>query len=526
MKKTNKIIIVSLKFIRPLVSVWVIVGYYRLLSYLYLESFIGLPVLVLMFLPAVLAECAASSIMREETPVKLWPERIWDRISLSLRIFFWAALFIFWLVIMSMPEDRLYLRLIYNVFFPNIMLIYAASSYLTIAVALLWMTSYWYLTYRMKKFRVFNSFVLPGLLTFMLFYYFYGYGGLGRCGEKRIIKQPGVTIFYSRTDFPREDYFHHKNWTGIFSLYPRDLFLDAERGCLYAVYAKTFGSSIEKQYPNLLKIDMANKQTDYRTGHYIRSASAHTDTIISAPWYENTIFEIDKDTLETLRQIPVRLGLEGWEALSIYHDTGTSSIYLTTDVSAGIFRYDYDSGDLLAEWIPEGMRPGALLWNFRPYKEMGTVFVTGSHLPSDIYEIEMETLSIKRSLDMNTPGGSALLLDEIGKNLYFQDGHSDRLYEIDIENLEVRRQLKGSAYSQKMYLDRSRSMIYILSYLKGKLIAVDMNTGRRSWQVRVGGKPAGMAVSGDSIYINSMSGIIKVDLNTVLQEYRQHNSSG
>jgi outer membrane protein assembly factor BamB len=59
------------------------------------------------------------------------------------------------------------------------------------------------------------------------------------------------------------------------------------------------------------------------------------------------------------------------------------------------------------------------------------------------------------------------------------------------------------------------SRVYILSYLYGSLISIDDNTGKQIWKVKVGAKPRGLVLRGETAYVNSRSGIVKVSLEDV-----------
>jgi len=96
-----------------------------------------------------------------------------------------------------------------------------------------------------------------------------------------------------------------------------------------------------------------------------------------------------------------------------------------------------------------------------------------------------------------------------------QDGDSSRLLEIEADSLEVSRMFRTSAHARSITIDRKREALYVLSFMHGTLTAVDIKTGSKIWTIKTGGKPGGLCIDGDSLFVSSRRGILRIDLDTV-----------
>jgi hypothetical protein len=110
---------------------------------------------------------------------------------------------------------------------------------------------------------------------------------------------------------------------------------------------------------------------------------------------------------------------------------------------------------------------------------------------------------------------TALVLDDDRDLLYYQNGCFRQLYQIDTKTFEVRRTFSGEGHARCLRLDPRRNCIYVLGYFSGTVFPVDLDTGKRPWTVRVGGLPHGMDLQQDTLWVNSMFGVLQLDLETI-----------
>lgn len=513
-------------FMLPITSVWMILLYLRILNYCNCRGIVSNWILFFLFIPVIFFESLTGSLILHQRPIRLWPGECKTRILLSGKILFWFFIFLFWVI--ALPADTKGMELLNSVVVPLSWLVYRAESYLTIVAFILWMAVYYFITVKKRKFKIFNSLILPGILTYVLYCHFYYFGGVGECSPDKVSRQKGVEIFYGVKDFPKENYLHYTCWTKISRLFPMEIYVDTLQNAIYANYAKTHGKLSDKKTPNLLRIDLKTKKTKYVVSYYIRTFSANTATILVSPWFVGKIYELSKKDLSVIRTFPVQSDIDHWEATSIYHDPDKDYVYIATNIYARLFKYDYKTGMHMNHIAPRDIKYGGAMWNLQVSDKTGLMYVIALLSEDDVFEIDPETLDIRRRLDLSGYGGSSLglggsslKLDDENGLLYFQDGGTDKLYEIDIDSFKVKRVLKGEMFAQRMHIDKKRKALYILSFLYGNLFALDLETGKRRWSIKVGGKPGGLAICNDTAYVNSMAGIVKIDLETVWREFKK-----
>lgn len=519
------------QFIFPFVSVWLVIFYFRIL--INYHDIISNWLWSFFFIPVIFFESLSSSLFLQEKPIRLWSKEYKNRILLLGRIIFWYGLFLVWAVFLpnSIYMDK---SLIVEVFSSQILKlllhVYIAESYITLLAFILWVALYYFITVKKRKFRIFTSLILPVGISGIMYYHFYYFGGVGECSPSRVSSQKGVEIFYSKEDFPKINYSEEQDWIKINSPFPRDIYIDTEQNVLYANYGNTFDKSAQskaqaKKIPNILRIDLETKETKYFSGNFIRAMSAHTSTIFVSPLFERKIYELSKKDLSVIRTFPVQVDMEYWEIMDIYHDPKRDYIYVANEINVAFLKYDYKTGKLIDHIYPEGTRFAGGMWSMVLSEKTGMIYIITYFADQDIIEVDPETLDVNRTLDVNNygvfAGVSSLELDDEKGLLYLQNGGSNKLYEIDLENFKIRRVFKGEVHARRMLIDKKRNVMYINSFYYGKLVALDLEIGKRVWTVRVGGKPYGLALNNDILYVNSRAGIVKIDLEAVWREYSE-----
>ncbi|MFC2091413.1 YncE family protein [Elusimicrobiota bacterium] len=519
-----KILIYLYYFIFPFISVWLIMFYLRFLVYLNQYRHFNDWVLVLMFVPAVFLEVIFSKLFLKGKSAG--PRHTsGGKVFLSIRLIFWSLLFLVWVIIM--PSDykiSQWLDFFHFSLIPMFAMVYIAEYYLSFIMLGLWMYIYIIFTVRKRKIRHFTCLWLPAIFSYMLFYHYYFLGGIGDVSLSKISSQEGVEVYYTRDDFPKDNYSHFIDWKTI-DRFPRDIFIDEKENALYVNYANTYagGAQYRRKLPYLLRIDIPTKETRYIYTKFVRTMNVGPAGILVSPMFDYEINELDKKDLTVKRIFEAPLDIERWETISIHHDIRRKAVFLTNDMRAILFKYDYESGKLVNAREFFNIRYGGTLWNIQVSDKTGKLYVSAFGGKNDIYEIDTESLRVLRTKDLVSYGVSSLKLDDSAGILYAQDGGTDRLFEIDIDSFRVRRILRGEVHSRRMFIDRKRNAIYVLSYFYGRLTGVDLRTGRHIWSIKTGGKSYGLDISGDTAFINSRRGIIKIDLNRVWQHYHEMN---
>lgn len=515
----------------PIISIWLIIAYYRKVSHYNLYHEVSSWIVILFFIPVAVFEVFSSAVFGDKRPIKFWPEKINERVFLTGRIVSWLFLFYFWVIKIPGSENPVkYVELaVANVMtVPILMHAYRAESYLSVSALIIWFALYYIITVRKKIFRFVTVFILPVLLTSGLYYHFYYMGGIGEASAEEIESQKGVEIFYTKRDFPRENYSHYYYFCEINSTFPRRLYVDPEQEAIFVNYGNTFNKSVNERIPNILRIDLNTKETKYFLGRFIRAFSARTDSIYVSPFHENWIYELDKKDLSVIRKIPIQVDIYPWEVMDIYQDEKNGYIYVANEINPGLFKYDVNSGKLLGSSRLEDHVYGGSIWNIRTSYRTGKLYVITYMTGQDLLEIDPHSFEIERKLDLGIQGmlsltATELLLDDERGVFYIQHGGLNDLYEVDMKSFKVIRVLDGEVHARCMALDKKRDIIYISSFFYGKLIALDIKTGKHLWEVKVGGKPYGLDLYVNELYVNSRAGIVKIDLNTVWNEYKKGN---
>ncbi|MFC2091216.1 YncE family protein [Elusimicrobiota bacterium] len=253
--------------------------------------------------------------------------------------------------------------------------------------------------------------------------------------------------------------------------------------------------------------------------------SAHTDTLLVSPWHEYKIYELDKNDLTVKRHFSTQTDIYPWETMGIYHDDNKGYIYVSNEINPALFKYDYATGKLSGRIIIDNIKYGGSIWSLTTSKTTGRLYVITYMAGQDLVEIDPDKFEITRTLDLNIYGllslaASTMIIDDDNGLLYIQHGGRNSLYEIDLETFKIMRTLEGEVHSRGMILDKKRNVIYINSFFYGKVIALDISSGRQSWELKIGGKPYGITLHEDSLYTNTRAGIIKIDLDTVWRDHR------
>ena len=471
-----------------------------------------------LFLPIVFFEILFSKIFKKEK--SFFPKNLSQKIFLIVRIIFWAVIYFLWAVFMPISkDDRLWLEFFHFSFVPMTLMVLIAENFLSYIAGIVWFLVYYFLTVKKKLFRLTTSLFLPILLVGGLFYDYYFIGGIGKLSDKDIEAQNGVEIIYKKEDFPDENQADYYWFQKELFTCAREIHFDKKRNSLYTNYASTYGDSSGIKAPSILKIDLNTKKTIYYKSYYSRTFFPTEDTILTLPWFDYKIYEISKDDLSLIREIPAQTDLWPLEILNLYVDSKKKYIYVFNDMRPAIFKYEYKTGKLLKYVVFWNLKYSGCVWNPQFDEENKKIYVCVFGGKDDIWEIDMESLKVLRGIDLVWYGGSQLLLDKEKKLLYFQDGGSNKLFEIDKDTFKVKRILPGEVHSRSIILDKKRNCLYLFSYFFGRMTCLDLETGKVVFRILAGGKPYGAVLVDDTLYINSANGIVKVDLEKVWRNY-------
>jgi hypothetical protein len=509
------------KYIFPLLSIWTIAGYIHLIQCLVVAEVVSSPIIMfLLFVPVVFMEIGWSYLLR----IKIYPDYKLSWIShpslMIGRIIFWFAVFYGWVYIVGRTgaSVAVWMKWMSPQFYIAFYLIFRLQFIFALAAFAIWLLLYLFITVRTGVGRLTICLVLPALVTFGLFYQFNNYGGIGGLyGDEAILAQLGVSRIFEVDEL---------NLDAPVSSDPRDIFVDEQNNILYA----TFGASFhdwQDGYASLIRYDIKSTETHYYRSSNIRKISVHGNMILAAPalGMHRHLYLLAATDLTVQQSIPHQkdISITWWEPLDVHIDLSENKFYIFNNVSPFIFAYDLATGrlektlDLQAEGL---VGIGGNAENVRQSKTTRTLYLS-SGPGENLLAIDPDSLKVlKKTYFPGCIMGSALELSESNSTLYVQCGAVDDLYEIDIETFAVKRKFEGEFHSKIILLDQKRNCLYVLGFASGTLFPIDLSTGKRAWTLKVGGKPNGMFLdSDDRIWINSLSGILLINLQSVWKDH-------
>lgn len=507
----------------PLVSVWSIAAYIHTLHLFYIfEKVTSKLFLYSLFLPVIALEFYFSLHFPLGSPHTMINITIAWTVLFLLRVLYWFLFFMIWVIFMGFTaRHSVVIKFFISEFHFQFYLLYRAEKWFTFLAFILWIFSYYLLTIKADTLRIFTGMVLPGSLTFALLYHLYHFGGIGGLKKGRILRQRALKRVFQLREIGSH----------IIPQHPRGIYHDRNRNVLFVMFGATYGK--RKAYPTIVRIDLKSNIKHAFLSRNIRRIcfDEKTRTIFVAPWYEDTFFKLSMDELKIIGNWTNQTKdiLQTWEPMDVIKDVKEDRIYIGNDADQAVVSYHSETGkiikvlDLVAE---KAVRAGGPVWNIRQSQKTRKLYFIsgpGAHL----FEVDPDSLTILRKKRLFEVVGTALELDDENNLLYYQNGSINALYEIDVRTFEILRTFKGECHARRIRLDKKRNCIYVLGYLSGTLFPIDLNFGKRAWTIHVGGLPHGMDLYENSLWINSMSGVLKIDLPLIWKEkqYEEQKTS-
>jgi hypothetical protein len=455
------------------------------------------------------------------------------KVTYFVRVFFWLFVYLLFLIIHHAPEAsplfsdyqlRMFLGYPLSYHISLVIMTVMAQPLLGIIFLIIWVLAYFFVVMHKRRFKLLICIVFPAACIIFMENSFYKNGGMGKCTDEEISAQPGVEIFYGPENFSRIQDKNYRLWNEHLRHHPRDIFLDRRRGLLYAVYAATIGREVKQKVPYLLSIDIASKDLRYFLNYPGRKIILTENSVLAAPWFKKKILELDPVNLKIIREIPLKYEVYPYKVRDMLYDRERGLIYITYDMDSILQVYEYSSGRMLEEKEFSEFSNGNTieLWRIALSKTEDKIYMIIQAAPgADIIVLDRRDLSIYSVLDLKVfAQGTMLYLDDPGGRIFFQDGLSRTIFEINSKSLKTVKKLHGELQSHKVCVDRKRNCLYVLSYFYGRMSCVDLATGKRKWRVKVGGKPYGIVLEGDFLYVNSAAGIVRVDISAVNNDPR------
>ena len=499
------------EFIYPLFSVWIIAAYIHLLHCLYIFEYIKSRFLIyLLFLPVLVLEFYFSLHFPLDSPTVVADiNREWIFLFVCKSIY-WFAFFMTWVIFMTfVSKHAVVIKFFITQFYSQIYLLFRAERWITAVALVLWLLLYNFVTIEGGMLRITTAMVVPILLSFALLYHLYHYGGIGGLRKGKVFRQSGVEKAFE----------YERIGSYIVPRHPRGIHYDPAAEALFVMFGATYGKNAD--YPTIVRRDLKTGRGHAFLSRNIRRIAFdnRSGCIFVAPWYEKFFYKLSMGDLKVISQIPNQVEdmLQTWEPMDVVKDVSENRIYIGNDAEQALIAYDSETGRLVKtlNLLEQGhVKVGGPVWHIR--QSPGTrkiYFITGPG--THLFEVDPDSLTVVKKRRFLDVVGTALDLDDERGLIYYQNGGLNSLYEIDMETFEIKRTFRGECHARRIRLDKKRNCIYVLGYLSGTMFPIDLETGTRPWKRYVGGLPHGMDIYDDTLWINSMSGVLKLNLRTL-----------
>jgi outer membrane protein assembly factor BamB len=521
----------------PIVSAWLVPLYFHGVQFLYLRRIVPSGAITsLFFLPVLLYEFLSTRAFFRSSPnaVRKRPWRLY--LSYGGNLVFWGLCFLVWVLYVGWsataePIVQYYMPQFYVFSF----LLWRSAQWMTLFCLALWLVSCYVIVVRWRRMRLITTVVLPVLLTVALFLQQFYFGGLGGKDTERISRQPGVTTFLDQPELAGAVAeatatqrvlldAEAENRSIEIKYHPRDILIDRAGEAFIAVFGCTYcNPGAGWNTPIIVRKSWATGDMRFVLGYYnIRQIDETDDLIYAAPWYSRSIFVIDKHDLAVLQTIPNQISKKTlyWEPMAVLKDVERDVIYVGNEMNAAVLAYDLATGKLRGildlekgGYVGAGGTANSMVQSTKTRR----VYFIGLPGPHDLFEMDPDTLTITRALDLDDVFGTALVIDQDKETLYYQSGYWDSLYQIDIPTFSVVREYDGVYHARRMRLDKDRNALYLLSFITGEVVCLDLASGNTLWRVDVGGRAHGLALVDDTLWVNSVAGVFRLDLPVIWQ---------
>jgi hypothetical protein len=427
----------------------------------------------------------------------------------------------------------------------NLWLILISYDTFSAIVVALWLGTYFFVTGRSRRLRLMTTACLPIFLLGSMAYSLLVWGGIGYAGIEHVESQPGV----SRVLDPRriqiegapeinnpmnptplrcvaDGMRHMEELKRPFSWHPRSICVDDQGKVLIMGYGRSWLAE-EAKFPIVLRYD-----TDTHGLACFQDWTQHKfacrpdgKTLWIAPWrIPGRVLGLDAEKLSITTELkaPSREVLESFKVVPMLEDPRRDRLYVGTELESTVIAYDLKGQEIAALLkLASTGRVGQVggITALAQSQRTGRLYAISGH-GDNLFEFDPDTLEILRSMDLERVIGTSMALDEEAHEIYYQCSLSNALYRISLDTFEVVRTYEGAAHSWSILLDSAKRALYELDWLGGKLFALDTESGERLWEIDTGGRPSSMTRHHDTLWINSMLGVIRVDLAKVWDEKR------
>jgi hypothetical protein len=298
--------------------------------------------------------------------------------------------------------------------------------------------------------------------------------------------------------------------------FPRALAIVPASRRIFAGYGST-NADLHRDEPKLLSFVLSSPDlalaAETAGANQVRHFVPQAGTLAVSQWGRKTIFVYDAMSGVLVRTITPAPTPADYAAAATYV-VGESVLLIQIWYPVVQF-YSLRTGELERELdlfdrglVSEGAQLDRGVLDLRRRR----LWVPVAQFGTNLIEIDLDRLEPLRSIDLGLLAVGSLSLDEARGQLFAGSFIGPSVKVIDVENASVVDQLDGLWGARESVYDPERDNLYLVDYLHGTVGFYSLAQRKLFRRVRVGRKPAGAAVLGDQLYVNSSLGIVSVTL--------------
>jgi hypothetical protein len=498
-------------WLTPLVTVAAVFGYLLVLQEIHQRFFVE-PWFDLVLLGTVFALEFAVSLVAD-APVHR-PRLGWRWVlGLIGRCLAWTAVFVILVISIPMAGDlKPHLRWMSRSALLLAGLVFRGEGLTSVLLLAVDVMLYGLLCVRRGRWRFLVCLVLPVIQVLYLCQDIYRYGGRGYAERDRIEAQAGVRVIFD---------------TGVLFLdrpqHPRRIHFDDRTQALTAVFGCTYCDFYARPDPSFIRFDLASGTAAGFASTNVRLVDIDDQAgqIWFAPWVRQwepaTVLRLDSRSLEPAGRHRFQSGLLQWQPTAVL---GIDDLlYMTNDGVPALVVVDpaRDSVRQVVNFQEMGLvDEGGTLLDLAVDSRTRRLLIVGGP-GQNLLSFDLATREIAATRAYFDIAGTSMAIDEEARRGYYQSGALDVIHAFDLDSLEETGQLPGEFNARDLQLDVRRNRLYVCGFFSGRVIAIDLATGRRVWERAVGGLPGGLALDAraDRLWANSVAGFVEIDLQAI-----------
>ncbi len=377
--------------------------------------------------------------------------------------------------------------------------------------------THYFIVFRLRRLPllVTIAFLVAWLYCGVVAFYFNTFPG---STADEVASQDGVTVLLRNPDVSCSIFSARKRRCPV-RAFPRGMVRDPVTGR----FVLAFGSSLRvspRSESNLLAVDPQSNEIysfeEMKGTNQVRDFwfDGHERLFAASAMGRSEIDVYSLDDWSLRRTIKVEKGPTDWDPF--YVALMDDYVYVVKYWFPEVLKYEIESGVLVARY--DGWKSGVAFFGgcfhmaaIAPRRRR--LYVLNLASSKQLLEFDLDDLSLLRSLDLPVIGGFGLSVNEEAGRIFIQNYFPNVVLDVDIDTLEITKQYQGIYNLRYLTYDEKRRRIYEADWAEGILKVLDIDSDRYIRSYLVGGKPSAIMLVADHLYVHSMVGVVRIDLD-------------